>query len=457
MMKYFKPLLTLFSAIFLFVACQKEYSVEHGNNAGTSTAQWEFKEGAVQFKGPVDTAYIDTVSATKFLTIEGKSVDGKDQITLQVFAVDLKPGTYKTPLSSFDYLRSGATFYQTDITAIDSFSITITTIDANGVTGTFTGKALDKSNTSRLITEGKFAASFKNGSAGNPPVTDSGQVMLWSKSGCGGGTSTTPILVSIANKSGQISTFYPTEPAACGAAGAFTAQLAVGTYTWKAKCGTDSVTGSITVTKNGCTKAEVNFVAQATGDYFPTTANSNWSYLYEGSTVDDTLYTLSTGNTKTFGANSYSLFKNKDAVSTDTSYYRKSTGVYYEYYPASLNVFGFDNPAAVEYVFLKDNVPQGSVFETPLSGTISGISVTGKIQGTILEKAVPATVSGITYPDVIKVRLSYVFVAGPLPQEVYRVEQWFAKNKGLIKFIDYTAPPFTQPADVLNATRVQVF
>jgi hypothetical protein len=180
MMKYFKPLLTLFSAIFLFVSCQKEYSVEHGSNSGTSTAQWEFKEGAVQFKGPVDTAYIDTVSATKFLTIEGKSVDGKDQITLQVFAADLKPGTYKTPLSSFDYLRSGATFYQTDITAIDSFSITITTIDANGVTGTFTGKALDNSNASKLLTEGKFAASFKNGSVGNPQVTDSGQSMLWS-------------------------------------------------------------------------------------------------------------------------------------------------------------------------------------------------------------------------------------------------------------------------------------
>jgi hypothetical protein len=455
-MKYFKPLLAVFSTIFLLIACQKEYSVEKGNGAAGSTAQWEFKEGGVQFKGPVDTAYIDTVSATKFLTIEGKSADGLDKITLQVFAVDLKPGTYKTPLCSFDYTRSGATFYQTDIAAVDSFSITITSIDANGVTGTFNGKALNKTNTSRLITDGKFTASFKNGSVQNPPVTDSGQVMLWSKSGCGGGTSTTPISVSVANKSGQISTFYATEPANCGATGAFTVNLPVGTYTWKATCGIDSMKGSVTINKNVCTKAEVNFIV--TGDYFPTTANSHWTYLYEGNSPNDTLFVLSTGATRTFGSNPpYSLFKNTDAVSSDTSYYRKASGVYYEYYPSSLNVFGFDNPAAVEYVFLKDNVPAGTVFETALAGTISGVTVAGKIQGTILEKAVPATVSGTTYPDVIKVRISYVFITGSIPQEVYRVEQWFARNKGLIKFIDYTASPFTQPADVLNVTRIQVY
>ncbi len=457
-MKYLKPFLAFFSAIFLLIACQKEYSVENGNNTGNNSAQWEFKESGVLFKGPVDTAYIDTVSATKFLTIEGKSTDGKDQITLQVFAADLKPGTYKTPLSSMDYQRSGAALYQTDITAIDSFSITIATIDANGITGTFSGKALDKSGASKSITGGKFSASFKNGAVTNPPVTDSGQVMLWSKSGCGGGTSTTPIAVSIANKNGQITSFYPSEPATCGTVGTYTAQLAVGTYTWKAVCGTDSITGSITVTKNACTKAEVNLIVLPTGDYFPTTANSNWTYLYEGNAPDDTLFTLSTGTTKTFGTGpGYNLFTNTDAVSKDSSYYRKSNGIYYEYYPANLNVFGFDNPAAVEYVFLKDNVAQGTVFETSQTGTISGISVTGKIQGTILEKGVPATVSGIPYPVVIKVRLSYVFVTGSLTQEVYRVEQWFAKDIGLVKFIDYTASPFDQPADILNATRTQVF
>ena len=278
-MKYFKPLLTLLAAALVFLGCKKEYSVENGTGTNTGTAQWEFKESGVQFKGPIDTAYVDTVSGIRFLTINGKSDDGKDQLILQVFTPDLKPGTYKTPLSSFDYLRNGANLYQSDLAAVDSFSITITKIDTASVTGTFTGKAKDKSGASRTIVDGKFSAKFKtHSSVINPPVKDSGQVMLWSKSGCGGGTSTSPIAVSIAGKSGQVTNFYATEPTACGTTGAFTAKLAVGSYNWTAKCGTDSVTGSVTVTKGGCTKVEVNFAA-AQLDYFPTTANSNWRYF----------------------------------------------------------------------------------------------------------------------------------------------------------------------------------
>lgn len=461
-MKYFKPLLTLLAAAVVFLACKKEYSVENGTGTNALTAQWEFKEGGVQFKGPIDTAYVDTVSGIRFLTVNGKSDDGKDQLILQVFTPDLKPGTYKTPLSSFDYLRNGASLYQSDLAAVDSFSLTITQIDAVSVTGTFTGKAKDKAGASRTIVDGKFSAKFKTGSVINPPVKDSGQVMLWSKSGCGGGTSTSPISVSIAGKNGQITKFNATEPTACGSDGAFTVKLAVGSYNWTAKCGTDSVTGSVTVTNGGCTKVEVNFAA-AQLDYFPITANSNWSYLYQGSTADDTLYTFSTGTIKTFGTASYSIFTNTDGVSKDSSYYKKGGGTYYEYYPADANVFGLDNPTAVEYIFLKDNVPVNSIWNTQVSGTITDtttgipITVNGNIQGKILEKGVAATVSGITYPDVIKVQLSFQFIAGSITQEVYRVEQWFARGKGLIKYIDFVGPDFTQPTDVLNATHTQIF
>ncbi len=341
---------------------------------------------------------------------------------------------------------------------MDSFSITITKIDTASVTGTFSGKAKDKSGASRTIVDGKFSAKFKtHSSVINPPVTDSGQVMLWSKSGCGGGTSTSPIAVSIAGKSGQITNFYATEPTACGTAGTFTTKLAVGSYNWTAKCGTDSVTGSVTVTKGGCTKVEVNFAA-ALLDYFPVTPNSNWSYLYEGGTSADTLFTLSTGSLKTFGTASYSLFTNTDGVTKDSSYYRKGGGIYYEYFPADLNVFNFDNPSAFEYIFLKDNVAVNTSWNNPVSGTVTQIPVTGNIKGTILEKGVAATVSGISYPDVIKVRLQFMFTAGTVTQEVYRIEEWFARGKGLVKYIDFTGPTdFTVPTDVLNATRTQVF
>jgi len=56
------------------------------------TAQWEFKENGVQYKGPIDTVSIDTISGFKFLTLNGRSADGSTQITLQVFGAELKVG-----------------------------------------------------------------------------------------------------------------------------------------------------------------------------------------------------------------------------------------------------------------------------------------------------------------------------------------------------------------------------
>jgi hypothetical protein len=459
MMKYSHYLLSLFSASLLFIGCQKEYSVETGTGANSVTAQWQFKEAGVQFKGPVDTAYIDTVSAIKFLTIEGRSDDAKDQITLQIFAAELKPGVYKTPLSSFDYLRSGVPLYQTDQTIIDSFSITITTIDSFGVSGTFFGKTLNPAAASKTITEGKFSAKFKtNSTVITPPVTDSGQVMLWSKAGCGGGTSTTPIAVSVSSKSGQINTFYPTEPAACGAAGAFTAKLAVGNYTWKAKCGTDSITGSVSVVNGGCTKVLVDFTNPQL-DYFPTTANSNWSYLFENSTPDDTAYVLSTGVPKVFGGNTYSLFTDDyGTAGKDTIYYRKAAGLYYEYYPAEANIFGFETPTAIQHTFLEDNVAAGTIWSSTYTGTVTpGIPVTGKIIDTLSQKLATYTVGTKTYQDVLEVHSGY-FAIFPQPlgtQQVYVIKQWFARGVGLIKFYQDDLTASTEY--VMDLTRYKVY
>jgi hypothetical protein len=179
--------------------------------------------------------------------------------------------------------------------------------------------------------------------------------------------------------------------------------------------------------------------------------------LYEGGTTSDTIYTVSTGKIKTYNTTTYNVFTNTDGVTEDSSYYRKGGGIYYEYFPAALNIFNFDTPTAFEYVFLNETLAPGTTWNIPVSGIVGGNPTTGSIKGTIIERAVPATVSGVLYPDVIKVRLQYQFQVGPLNQEVYRTEQWYAKGKGLIKFIDYNQPPFTQPADVLNATRIQIF
>jgi len=448
-MKYLQRLLALFIITTAIFSCQKEYSLENGTITTSVTAQWEFKENGVQFKGPIDTVSVDTISGYKFLTLNGRSDDGTTQITLQVFGADLKVGTYKTPFSLFAYIKGSTVIYQTDQSATDSFTISLSKVDTTGVTGTFSGKAMSGT-ASKTIVDGKFSAVIKR-STTTPSTTDSGKVVLWSKAGCGGGTSTSPITVSVNNKSGQITQFLTTEPSTCDPAGSFSLSLPVGNYPWVAKCGTDSVTGTVSVTKGGCTKVQVDFTAAPTGDYFPTTPASNWSYIHAGGAADDTLFVYSTGNTKTFTGNAYNIFINDYGVSGfDTSYYRKgsgsTSGLYYEYYPASYNAFGLDSPAtAVEHIFLKDNVAQGTAWTSPYSGTYQGVAVTATINDTLAQKLTTYTVAGKSYPNVLEVHSGYyaVFPAPIGKQQLYLIKQWFAKGVGLIQYYQY---------DVINAT-----
>ncbi len=454
-MKYLQRLIVLFTISAAIFSCQKEYSIENPTGSNTPTAQWEFKEAGVQFKGPVDTVAVDTIGTYKFLTINGRSTDGNSQITLQVFGADLKVGTYKTPFSLFAYLTAGNPVYQTDQTATDSFTITITKIDTTGVTGTFSGNALSGNNGKKIV-DGKFNAVFKRATPVPPSSTDSGQVVLWSKAGCGGGTSTSPIAVTVGGKAGSITKFLAAEPTTCDPAGAYFVKLPVGTYPWVAKCGTDSVTGTVTVTKGGCTKQEVNFSAAITGDYFPTTLKSNWSYLYENSTPDDTLYTVSAG-VKSIGASSYSVFTNTDGSSKDSSYYRKTPGSYYEYIPAFTDTAagGIAIPA-FEYTFLKDNAVKGATYSSAaIAATIQSVPVTMTINSTVLD-ITTIVVNTQTLP-VIKMRHVYTYKLASISTDFYAVEEWFAKGVGLVKYIDYSSPPFTTASDVLNLTKATIY
>ncbi|HTL09701.1 MAG TPA: hypothetical protein VL307_15620, partial [Chitinophagaceae bacterium] len=460
-MKYLHRFFLLLTFSAVIFSCQKEYSIETPVNGSNANAQWEFKEGGVQYKGPVDSVYIDTITGVKFLTLIGRLDDRSAQMTLQVFGPDLKPGTYKTPYSLFAYIKGGNFVYQTDQMATDSFTIVLTKIDSNGVAGTFSGKAVS-GNSSKSIVEGKFAASFKRSGTVTPPVsTDSGQVVLWSKAGCGGGTSTNPITVTVNGKSGQITKFMAAEPSTCDPSGSYFVKLPVGNYTWGAKCNTDSIGGTLTVTKGGCTKTEVNFSAPpvASGDYFPMTKNSNWSYSYDGGS--DTLFTLSTGNTASFGGKTYSLFTNTDGTNKDSSYYRKQLNTYYEYSPGSVtkdSTLTITTPS-FEYAFLIDNLAANATFASgPFNGSATNgalsVPIVFTVNSTILATGASVTVNGKSYTNVIKVKNVYSAKLGPAPaSDTYAVEQWFAKGIGLIKYVGYSdAPSFILPDYTQSST-----
>ena len=173
--------------------------------------------------------------------------------------------------------------------------------------------------------------------------------------------------------------------------------------------------------------------AAPSNDYFPLSANSNWTYGLVGGVATDSIHTAIIGYAPTFGSNTYSTIADYNEPPTaayDSSYYRKpGDGNYYQYAIYSKKL-PFDQAVAGEYIFLKDNFPVGTTWLSPnITGTISGVAITANIKMTILDKG-PITIGTFNFPDVIKVKYEY-FVTGNTTS-LETDERWFAKNVGEI-------------------------
>ncbi len=191
------------------------------------------------------------------------------------------------------------------------------------------------------------------------------------------------------------------------------------------------------------------------GDYFPTTVNSFWNYGLQGGTPSDTLRVNVIPYILNAGGNSYSTFKTNNTP-PDSLYYRKPGGDYLEYFNTQA-FFGFDAPGTppnVEYIFLKDNVAQGTTWVSPnITGLSGGVSYTIFFKMTLFEKAITPTTSGsVTSSDVLKVRYEYFVTIAP-STPFFTEERWFAKGIGLIynSFNDGTN------TDIYHVGRYQVF
>jgi hypothetical protein len=159
-MKQLRYLVFFASLAVLFLSCQKELSNESGN-PGNSNAQWEFTEAAANFKGRIDTAYLEPSGGFQSLIFEGTSGDGKGQIFMQVFGSSLTATTFKNPNVFFEYVENGSVVYSNVPTDIDAFTVVITTINATSITGTFSGQVENAAGEPKSITNGKFSAILK--------------------------------------------------------------------------------------------------------------------------------------------------------------------------------------------------------------------------------------------------------------------------------------------------------
>ncbi|MBO9565577.1 MAG: hypothetical protein J7621_22565 [Niastella sp.] len=249
-MKRIQNYLLLLAAMagVIISSCQKEKSLETGG-VPLGAAAWEFKEGSTEFKGPMDTAYYSTIGGVSALVLEGTSTNFQDDFYLEVYGTTITAGTYATPAVYFEYISGGSAIYSNDPLALNKFSVTISKIDREGVTGTFSGEVQDAAGNVKTIS-GKFTGKF---ATTPPPPPGTGQLMLWAKQGCGNN------LLTFVNGQKDTITSFQTAAPSCGTAGTALFTLAPGNYTWKAVCegATDTVSGSVTITDGSCTAREV--------------------------------------------------------------------------------------------------------------------------------------------------------------------------------------------------------
>ena len=172
------------------------------------------------------------------------------------------------------------------------------------------------------------------------------------------------------------------------------------------------------------------------GDYFPTTTNSNWTYNYR---VADTVRYTCTNFIATINNKAYKVFT---TTLRDTLVYRKDSlqGEYFTY-----SRFASDS-RFIDFKFLDDKLPLNSFWETDTLSTTAtlGFRVTYKVRFTIDAKNASYTFNGNALDSVIKVRQdAYIQVPGSLYTKDTSSTSYtyYAKRIGYVK---YESPTYNE-------------
>jgi copper(I)-binding protein len=206
--------------------------------------------------------------------------------------------------------------------------------------------------------------------------------------------------------------------------------------------GTPTAAGTFTFTVTGATATctfQCTVAAVAIPDYFPRTANSNWSYQFDGD-PDDSLLIYVIAPTKTINGNTYNIFFYNDGVPpVDTfGYYRRTGGDYFEWIDMGSYV-GLDDPYWMEWTFLKDNLTTGGTwtsaqFAGPYTDQMGNTStLTLRWEFTITGQNIPVTVNGTPYTNVIEVKQELKQLVGTSWVQAAYFDCYYARDKGLIK------------------------
>lgn len=199
--------------------------------------------------------------------------------------------------------------------------------------------------------------------------------------------------------------------------------------------GTGTCGFTVTVTATGT----VTPLPIPTGDLFPLTANSWWSYVEDEGELNDTL-TVSNISSRTFAGQTYRAFVHNDTSPPDSFYYRKSGNDYFEY--ADVNTYSlidFDVSRRDDILFLKENAVKGNTWNSKeYLGKVSGIDTKLRYAFTCVDANVTKTVNGKTYQGVTEIRgkaqVAFVMAGttSPYTDETTSFTMYYAKGIGMI-------------------------
>jgi hypothetical protein len=426
-MKFLQHLAVLLAFSLVLYSCKKERSVEEGKVPVSEDETWEFTEAAGLKKGPMDSAYIQTVANVTTLSIVGSSTENAGEIFLQVVTDNLTTGAYTNPLVFFQYGENGTVLFQSSPVQTGGFTINITELDSLNVTGTFSGSVLDAQGVEHVITDGKFKSVITSWEGDQEPLED-GQLTVWAKQVCNNGE---PIKISVSGQSGEITDGLLAEPS-CGASGTALFTLPAGNHLVEAVCGSDTLHYEVSIV-GSCTLLEIDFGNPPAGDYLPLNLGATWEY--NGLDDPGTTQLITSEGTDVFDGRMYTRFVSNIG---DTFYYRKEQHAYYEY--RTFNFQGYvDQPPVVELPILYDDKQAGESWESaPEDITLSGIPVRAKMVFTISRRDFQASFNNVTYSDLIEVNTEILFSSNGTDYQSSGIayNTVFAKGKGIVYYYD---------------------
>lgn len=173
-----------------------------------------------------------------------------------------------------------------------------------------------------------------------------------------------------------------------------------------------------------------------TGDHFPLTANSWWTYEEVGGTPGDSIKRTNIG-TRSFNNNTYRIFENRDQTGLlDSNYYRKNGSDYLEYANVDdYSLFSFDNVVRGDILFLKEGTTTGATWNSAeFSGTFSGQAVKLRYVFNVINANATVTVNGKTFTNVYQVSYKSQLSAmgSPFTDDGLVWTVYYAKGVGMI-------------------------